>query len=77
MGFSPLVGTDDAVLRQFQCHEERLLLPLRTVLAQRIAVDAQHQVVAVDARGGELVRQIALPRTLQQLREGASASSER
>lgn len=59
----------DGVLRQLEGDEEGLLLPLRAVLAQRITADAKHQVVAVDARGGILVGQVAGPRRLKQLLE--------
>ena len=43
------------VLGQFQGDQERLLLALRAVFAQGVAADPEHQIVAVNARRGELV----------------------
>ena len=60
---------DDGVLRQFEGDQEGFLLSLRAVFAQGVAADAEHQVVAVNARGGELVGQVLLPRGEQDLAE--------
>ena len=62
---------DDGVLCQLQCDEKRFLLPLRAVFSQGVAADAQHQIVAVDARGGELIDEVALPCGDEQIAERA------
>lgn len=60
---------DYCVLGQFQGDQERLLLALRAVFAQGVAADSEHQIVAVNARRGELVGQILLPRGEENLTE--------
>ncbi len=69
--YRPLALTvgEYGVLSQFQSDEERLLLPLRAVFAQRIAANGEHHVVAVYAACGKAVCQIALQRGFKQLRQ--------
>lgn len=61
----------DGILRQLEGHEKRFLLPLRTVFAQGVSADLEHQIVAVDARRGEFIDKVFLPGGGENLGKGS------